>query len=86
MTKTFFTMTVPDISSIPVCYQHGVVPWHLLERSHYNFFNGNSLTLLLKKAFRTVELGRIDHGQVNGRFVPGSLFAMCKNSEGVVAC
>lgn len=26
VTKNFFIMTVPDISSIPICHQHNVVP------------------------------------------------------------
>jgi hypothetical protein len=36
-------VTVPDMSAIPRAFTHGVVPWHLLEASHVNFFSQHSL-------------------------------------------
>src|SRR5262245_57756346 len=35
----------------------GVVPWHLLERSHVNFFSARSLEQLLQRYVRTVRVG-----------------------------
>jgi hypothetical protein len=36
-------ITVPDMSAIPRGFPHGVVPWHLLEATHINFFTQHSL-------------------------------------------
>ena len=36
-------VTVPDMSAIPRAFPHSVVPWHLLESSHVNFFTQHSL-------------------------------------------
>jgi len=58
--------TVPDISAIPSCYEHGVIPWHLLEATHLNFFTQLSLTNLLKKHFRVVESIKLYPSDVNG--------------------
>jgi hypothetical protein len=37
-----------------------VVPWHLLEGDHKNFFSRYNLSALLSQYFKTVEV--IDHG------------------------
>ncbi len=57
-----FLVTVPDMSAIPRGYHHGVVPWHLLESTHVNFFTQNSLEALLTPTAKQIEIARI--GQV----------------------
>lgn len=69
--------TVPDMSSIPICHSHAVVPWHLLEATHFNFFNPTSFRTTLEKYFQEVSLVRTGDFQVNGRFVPGSIVGIC---------
>ncbi|MBF0556824.1 MAG: methyltransferase domain-containing protein, partial [Nitrospirae bacterium] len=59
-------ITVPDISAIPVCFQHNVVPWHILEATHVNFFNQSSLSRLLTPLFREVEFVKIHPNTING--------------------
>jgi SAM-dependent methyltransferase len=52
-------ITVPDMSAIPRGFHHGVVPWHLLESTHVNFFNQHSLEHLLRPLFRRAEFFRL---------------------------
>ena len=40
--------TVPDASAIPMGFRHGVVPWPLLEGTHFNFLTQQSLTNALR--------------------------------------
>jgi hypothetical protein len=70
--------TVPDISAIPVGFRHSVVPWHLLEGTHVNFFNQTSLHQLLKPFFAEVEFGRIGACAINDSRFFTSLVAFCK--------
>jgi len=70
-------VTVPDMASIPACFAHGVVPWHLLEANHVNFFTYQSLTRELRPLFGRVRVQRINNVYINGTFVPGSLLAVC---------
>ncbi len=70
-------VTVPDMASIPACFAHGVVPWHLLEANHVNFFTYQSLTRELRTLFGQVRVQRINNVYINGTFVPGSLLAVC---------
>lgn len=70
---TTFIATVPDISSIPTCFPHYVVPWHLLERDHRNFFTQSSLDKLMRAHFDTVEFFRICPHVVNDTLFYGSL-------------
>jgi hypothetical protein len=51
--------TVPDASAIPLGYQYGAVPWHLLESTHFNFFTQQSLGRVLRPHFSKVEFGRV---------------------------
>jgi Methyltransferase domain len=55
-------VTVPDMSAIPRGFAHGVVPWHLLEATHVNFFTQHSLAAVLAGCAGAVEFTRI--GQV----------------------
>ena len=55
-------VTVPDMSAIPRGYHHGIVPWHLLEATHLNFFTQASLESLLAPIASRIEVARF--GQV----------------------
>ena len=72
-------ITVPDMAAIPICFPHGVVPWHLLESTHVNFFTRGSLEALLRPHFAEIQFARICNFTVNGRVVPGSLAAVCRS-------
>ena len=71
-------VTVPDISSIPMCFLQNVVPWHILEETHVNFFTPDSLRNLLKKYFSTVLMGKICPSQTNDALWHESLLAVCR--------
>lgn len=78
ITRNRFTITVPDISSIAVCNHNYVVPWHLLESTHVNFFTQSSLERLLGKYFPHVECARICPIIINDSCWFGSLVGVCK--------
>jgi SAM-dependent methyltransferase len=44
-------VSVPNSESIPYLFQHMVVPWHLLEATHINFFTPAILGALLRRLF-----------------------------------
>ncbi len=69
--------TVPDASAIPAGFRHGVVPWHLLEATHVNFFNQTSLTRELRRHFSKVQIGRIGSAYLNDTKTFVSLTAIC---------
>ena len=69
--------TVPDASAIPVGYRHGIVPWHLLEGTHLNFFCQQSLQELLAPHFQTIEFGRAGSLAINDSSFYVSLTAVC---------
>jgi SAM-dependent methyltransferase len=48
--------SVPNLELIPYLQRHAVVPWHLLEGDHKNFFTRPSLRSLLGEHFRHVEV------------------------------
>ena len=48
--------SVPNIEVLPYFQSWGVVPWHLLEADHKNFFTRASFGSLLRKFFREVEV------------------------------
>jgi len=48
--------SVPNLEVLPYFKDWEVVPWHLLEGSHRNFFTRTSLRTLLEKHFRRVEV------------------------------
>jgi len=70
--------TVPDMSAIPSGFRHSLVPWHLMEGTHVNFFTQTSLHQLLKPFFATFEFGRIGACTINDSRVFTSLVAFCK--------
>jgi SAM-dependent methyltransferase len=48
--------SVPNIEVLPYLHGWGVVPWHLLEADHKNFFTRASLRRLLEGCFGRVEV------------------------------
>ena len=48
--------SVPNMELLPYLHDWGVVPWHLLEGDHKNFFTRASLLSLLSGSFRSVEI------------------------------
>jgi len=48
--------SVPNMELLPYLYDWRVVPWHLLEGDHKNFFTRASLRALLNRHFRNVEI------------------------------
>ncbi len=50
-------VSVPNAAVIPHLFRAGVVPWHLLEATHVNFFSARTLEQLLRKVFRHVVVG-----------------------------
>ena len=71
-------VTVPDIMSIPICSAHNVVPWHLLEGTHVNFFTQTSLQKTLRRYFTDVTIAKITPTITNGTKWFGSLVAICR--------
>jgi SAM-dependent methyltransferase len=56
VTKRRFVLSVPNVELIPYLHRYAVVPWHLLEGDHKNFFTRPSLKQLLDGFFRNVEI------------------------------
>ena len=56
-------VTVPDLSAIPRGHQHGVVPWHLLEATHVNFYSQHSLERALAPYAARIEMARLGRVQ-----------------------
>lgn len=59
-------VTVPDASAIPALYQHSVVPWHMLESTHLQFFSPRALRGLFGAEFECVHEYRMESVLVNG--------------------
>ena len=78
VTSDSLTVSVPDMSSIPLGSAHGVVPWHLMESTHFNFFTRTSLQKALDPWFEVGEWSRLGGNYVNGTFLPGSIVAMAR--------
>ena len=71
--RTSIFITVPDISAIPLSSPTNMVPWHLLEGSHVNFFNAKSLATLFAPHFMPAKQLRILNYMIEPRFIPGSI-------------
>ncbi|MFL6588869.1 MAG: class I SAM-dependent methyltransferase [Chthoniobacterales bacterium] len=54
--KTRALFSVPNLEVLPFLHDWGVVPWHLLEADHKNFFTRASVRALLSRSFRNVEV------------------------------
>lgn len=77
LTSDRLVLTTPDISAIPVGFRAGLIPWHLLESTHVNFFTQTSLRRLLEPFFSRIEFGRISPGRINDSTYYVSLVAFC---------
>lgn len=56
ITRNRALFSVPNLEVLPYFQGWGVVPWHLLEGDHKNFFTRGSLRRLLARHFRNVEV------------------------------
>lgn len=68
--KSIF-VTARDMSSIPLSWPTGTVPWWLLESRQVNFFTPKSLTRLFTPTFRAARSFRFYNKVVNDRLIPG---------------
>ena len=76
--KKQILVTVPDLCGVPLNHKNGVVPWHLLESTHVNFYNPTSLEIYLSKWFSRVEIYRISRNETNTTQWWGGLMALAK--------
>ena len=56
ITRRRALFSVPNMELLPYLYDWRVVPWHLLEGDHKNFFTRASLAALLSRHFSSVEI------------------------------
>jgi len=77
-------VTVPDVASIPFSWPLGVVPWHLLEGTHLNFFNARSLAAVFASEFVPAKQFRTHNMELGGRFIPGSIAVLFRKTEHAV--
>lgn len=68
---------MPDIAVLPLGTRHRLVPWHLLESTHVNFFTQRSLGHALTPFFPKVEFGRMSLCGLNDTTFYVSLVAVC---------
>jgi len=54
-------ISVPNIDVIPIMSKYQVVPWHLLEATHLNFFTPKLLDSTLRKFAQTTEVFTYGH-------------------------
>ena len=59
-------VTVPNIGVLPAMSASQVVPWHILEATHFNFFTVGSLEKVLQRFFQ-----RVSVWEINPWFQPG---------------
>jgi SAM-dependent methyltransferase len=77
LTREQVIVTVPDMSAVPLCAPHGVVPWHLLDGTQRQFFTQSSLSTAVRRYFRNFQILRIHPLAVNGTNLYLSLAARC---------
>lgn len=56
VTRKRVLFSVPNLEVLPYLHGWAVVPWHLLEADHKNFFTRKSLQALLSEHFRVAEV------------------------------
>ncbi len=56
ITRGRVLFSVPNMEVLPYLHGWGVVPWHLLEGDHKNFFTRGNLRKLLTRYFRSAEV------------------------------
>ncbi len=80
VTRRRLLVSVPNLELIPYLHRYAVVPWHLLEGDHKNFFTRPSLRKLLGEFFRNVEVlsyAPIPLRTPEGLPLHNHLFAIC---------
>ena len=81
VTRRRFLVSVPNLELIPYLHRYAVVPWHLLEGDHKNFFTRQSLATLLRSYFTNVEVlsyAPIPLRTPDGLPLHNHLFAICE--------
>jgi 2-polyprenyl-3-methyl-5-hydroxy-6-metoxy-1,4-benzoquinol methylase len=56
ISRSHLVLTVPNIGVLPAMSEYQVIPWHLLESTHVNFFTPASLEKVLQRVFTRVEI------------------------------
>lgn len=74
-------ISVPDMTSITTGFFNGVVPWHLLEATHLNFFTSKSLSKLFSEHFVPEKFFRLGTITINGSLMPGSVGVLLKKKD-----
>jgi SAM-dependent methyltransferase len=77
-------LSVPNVGAIPRLAPLGVVPWHLLERSHVNFFTRASLSRVLARSFARVDVlgyGPLRVAAEDGTPIDNHLFAVAMHDD-----
>ncbi|WP_428249900.1 class I SAM-dependent methyltransferase [Ferrovibrio sp.] len=77
LTRNMLIVTVPDMSAVPMGSRHSLVPWHLLESTHINFFNQKSLEAALQPHFSSINFARICPFALGDNQVYTSIAAVC---------
>lgn len=72
-----FVMTVPDATAIPRSYAKNVVPWHMLESTHLNFFTLASATRLLSRHWSRIGTFKLARTQVEDVYFHNSIVCVC---------
>lgn len=71
-------ITVPDCSALALGARHQLIPWHLLESTHVNFFNQTSLERVLRPHFKKLTFGRVCPCLLNDTDFYVSIVAYCQ--------
>ncbi|MGF1488311.1 MAG: class I SAM-dependent methyltransferase [Prochloraceae cyanobacterium] len=79
ISKETFIMSVPDASAIPRCFNQNVVPWHLLESTHFNFFTEKSLRNVLSKFWGKITFIKVGQVNINDTGFKNSIVAVCED-------
>ncbi len=61
VTKRRLVMTVPNFAAVPQLSRLQLVPWHMLEASHVNFFTPEILMAVLQPYFKNVVVRNLGH-------------------------
>lgn len=81
ITKRILIITVPDSSGIPRTHSDGVVPWHLLEDTHVNFFTQKNLTSLLEQYWERIRFHKFGLVYLPNTFFHNNLAVVCRDKR-----
>lgn len=71
VTKRGAVLSVPNLEAVPMYQTVNLVPWHLLESDHHNFFSRASLATLLETGFPHVDV--VPYGELPVRTSDGAV-------------